>query len=66
MNKQANKELLNLSKALKKELDTKSIEYIDLLAYNRAKNHLINKKYYNSEWYCHIFFKLFFKITKGY
>ena len=48
MNKKANKELLNLSQALKKELDTKSIEYIDLLAYNRAKNHLINKKYYYS------------------
>ena len=41
-----NKELDRLKDALIKDLQTKNIEYVDLLAYNRAKNYLINKKYY--------------------
>lgn len=45
-NKDINKQLNNLKKALIKDLNNNSIEYIDLLAYNRAKNYLINKKYY--------------------
>ena len=49
MNKKINKQLNNLTKSLIKDLGTKSIEYIDLLAYNRAKNHLINKKYYKGD-----------------
>ena len=46
-NKDINKELKNLSNYLIKELKTTPIEYIDLLAYNRSKNYLINKKYYD-------------------
>lgn len=46
MNKKATAELINLTNALIKDLQTNNIEYVDLIAYNRAKNHLINKKYY--------------------
>ena len=46
MNKDASRELNNLTRALIKDLQTNNIEYVDLIAYNRAKNHLINKKYY--------------------
>ena len=46
MNKDINKKLDYLTACLIKDLQAKSIEYIDLLAYNRAKNELINKKYY--------------------
>ena len=46
VNKEASKELDNLRKALIKDLSEHSIEYVDLLAYNRSKNHLITKKYY--------------------
>ena len=49
MNKKTNNQLDYLTNALIKDLTSKSIEYVDLLAYNRAKNYLINKKYYN-EW----------------
>ena len=49
LNKKASKELDNLRKALIKDLEEHSIEFVDLLAYNRAKNHLINKKYYEDE-----------------
>ena len=44
--KETNKQLDYLTKSLIKDLGRKSIEYIDLLAYNRAKNYLIAKKYY--------------------
>ena len=47
MNKKTNEQLNYLTKSLIKDLETKSIEYVDLLAYNRAKTYLINKKYYN-------------------
>ena len=47
MNKKTNNDLNYLTRSLIKDLTTKSIEYVDLLAYNRAKNYLINKKYYN-------------------
>ena len=47
MNKKTNNQLDYLTKSLIKDLGSKSIEYVDLLAYNRAKNHLINKKYYD-------------------
>ena len=47
MNKKTNNQLDYLTKSLIKDLKSKSIEYIDLLAYNRAKNYLINKKYYD-------------------
>jgi len=46
VNREVNRELNNLKKALIKDLNNKSIEYIDLIAYNRAKNILIAKKYY--------------------
>ena len=46
-NKDINRQLNNLKKALINDLNNNSIEYIDLLAYNRAKNYLISKKYYN-------------------
>ena len=46
MNKKINNDLNYLTRSLIRDLETKSIEYVDLLAYNRAKNHLINKKYY--------------------
>ena len=49
VNSQVNKELNNLKKALIKDLNNKPLEYIDLLAYNRAKNYLINKKDYGDE-----------------
>ena len=45
--KKINDQLNYLTKSLIKDLGSKSIEYVDLLAYNRAKNHLINKKYYD-------------------
>ena len=47
MNKKTNNDLNYLTKSLIKDLKTKSIEYVDLLAYNRAKTYLINKKYYD-------------------
>ena len=47
MNKKTNNQLNYLTKSLIKDLTNKSIEYVDLLAYNRAKNYLINKKYYD-------------------
>lgn len=47
MNKKTNNDLNYLTKSLIKDLGSKSIEYVDLLAYNRAKNYLINKKYYD-------------------
>ena len=47
MNKQTTKELQNLKQALLEDLKNKSIEYIDLKAYDRSKAYLINKKYYN-------------------
>ena len=47
MNKKTNNQLDYLTKSLIKDLKIKSIEYIDLLAYNRAKTYLINKKYYD-------------------
>ena len=47
MNNKINNDLNYLTKSLIKDLTTKSIEYVDLLAYNRAKNYLINKKYYD-------------------
>ena len=46
MNKKINNEINYLTRSLIKDLTSKSIEYVDLLAYNRAKNHLMNKKYY--------------------
>ena len=46
MNKKTNNQLDYLTNSLIKDLRTKSIEYIDLLAYNRAKNYLLSKKYY--------------------
>lgn len=49
MNKEVNRELKQLQSYLIKELQTSSIEFIDLLAYNRAKNELINKKYYGND-----------------
>ena len=45
--KEANNQLDYLTKSLIRDLRSKSIEYVDLLAYNRAKTYLINKKYYN-------------------
>ena len=48
MNKDINKKLNYLTNCLIKDLNSKSIEYIDLLAYHRAKNELINQKYYNN------------------
>ena len=48
-NKKVNRELNNLKKALINDLNNKSIEYVDLLAYNRAKNYLIAKKYYGDD-----------------
>jgi len=48
-NKKVNRELYNLSQALIKDLKNHPIEYIDLLAYNRAKNYLIAKKYYGDD-----------------
>lgn len=47
MNKKTNNQLNYLTNALIKDLNNKSIEYIDLLAYNRAKNYLMQKKYYD-------------------
>lgn len=47
MNKKTNNQLDYLTNSLIKDLRSKSIEYVDLLAYNRAKNYLINKKYYD-------------------
>ena len=47
MNKKTNKDLNYLTNALIKDLTNKSIEYIDLLAYNRAKTYLMQKKYYD-------------------
>ena len=47
MNKKTNNDLNYLTKSLIKDLGSKSIEYVDLLAYNRAKNYLIAKKYYD-------------------
>lgn len=47
MNKKTNNQLNYLTDALIKDLTNKSIEYVDLLAYNRAKTYLINKKYYD-------------------
>lgn len=47
MNKNINNELNYLTRSLIKDLNSKSIEYVDLLAYNRAKTYLINKKYYD-------------------
>ena len=47
MNKKTNNQLDYLTKSLIKDLGSKSIEYVDLLAYNRAKNYLITKKYYD-------------------
>lgn len=46
MNKKTNNQLDYLTNSLIKDLRSKSIEYIDLLAYNRAKNYLMQKKYY--------------------
>ena len=48
-NKKVNKELKALSNALINDLNNKPLEYIDLLAYNRAKMYLINKKYYGDD-----------------
>ena len=47
MNKKTNNQLNYLTTALIKDLKSKSIEYIDLLAYNRAKTYLMQKKYYD-------------------
>lgn len=47
MNKEINNDLNYLTRSLIKDLGTKSIEYVDLLAYNRAKTYLLNKKYYD-------------------
>lgn len=47
MNKKTNNQLDYLTNSLIKDLRSKSIEYVDLLAYNRAKNYLIQKKYYD-------------------
>ena len=47
MNKKINNQLNYLTKSLIKDLGTKSIEYVDLLAYNRAKTYLMQKKYYD-------------------
>ena len=47
MNEKINNQLDYLTRSLIKDLNLKSIEYIDLLAYNRAKTYLINKKYYD-------------------
>ncbi len=44
--KEINNQLNYLTRSLIKDLQTKSIEYVDLLAYNRAKTYLVNKKYY--------------------
>ena len=49
VNKKASYELNNLTRALIKDLKGQGIEYIDLLAYNRAKNHLTAKKYYGED-----------------
>lgn len=49
MDKKINNQIDYLTKSLIKDLGSKSIEYVDLLAYNRAKNYLINKKYYNGD-----------------
>lgn len=47
MNQKTNNQLNYLTNALIKDLKNKSIEYIDLLAYNRAKTYLMQKKYYD-------------------
>ena len=47
MNKETNNQLNYLTNSLIKDLRSKSIEYVDLLAYNRAKNYLMQKKYYD-------------------
>ena len=47
MNQKINNDLNYLTRSLIKDLTNKSIEYVDLLAYNRAKNYLIAKKYYD-------------------
>lgn len=47
MNKKTNNQLNYLTNSLIKDLKSKSIEYIDLLAYNRAKTYLMQKKYYD-------------------
>ena len=47
MNKKINNQLDYLTRSLIKDLGAKSIEYVDLLAYNRAKTYLISKKYYD-------------------
>lgn len=47
MNKKTNNDLNYLTRSLIKDLTNKSIEYIDLLAYNRAKTYLMQKKYYD-------------------
>ena len=47
MNKKINDQIDYLTNALIKDLRNKSIEYVDLLAYNRAKTYLISKKYYD-------------------
>ena len=49
LNRDINKQLKNLSQTLINDLNNKPIEYIDLLAYDRAKNYLIAKKYYGDE-----------------
>ena len=49
MNKEINKQLQQLTNYLINELKNGSIEYIDLLAYHRAKQSLINRKYYGDD-----------------
>ena len=49
MNTKINNDLNYLTRSLIKDLKTKSIEYIDLLAYNRAKTYLMQKKYYDEQ-----------------
>lgn len=46
MNKKVNKDINKLTNHLIKDLKTNSIELVDLIAYNRIKNELLNKKYF--------------------
>ena len=45
-NEEIDNELNELAEELIKQLQNTSIEFVDLLAFNRRKNDLISKKYY--------------------
>ena len=44
-----NKQLKDLTNYLIKELQGGNIEFVDLLSYHRAKQNILNKKYYGED-----------------